>query len=158
MRIAVLALATMMWSVHAWAADPKTDLFVGTWKMNEQKSVVSSGQVPKNRTITYAPMATGLLVTMQGDGINGSDKVNPIPDGKERPAESSQLVRNTGADVAAVKPLNSHTFLTTIKKDGKIVGTLRREVSKDGRTLTTTGDGVTLKGEKMHNVFVYDKQ
>jgi len=46
----------------------------------------------------------------------------------------------------------------TYKKGGKLVGTMKPEVSKDGHTLTSTGDGVNTQGERFNNVLVYEKQ
>ena len=95
---------------------------------------------------------------MQGQGITGSDQVTLLFDGKEHPADTSQIVRNTGADTVVGKRPNANTIEVTFKRGGKVVATLKREVSKDGRILTATGNGVDAKGEKFHNVLVYDKQ
>jgi len=46
----------------------------------------------------------------------------------------------------------------TLKKSGKVVSNARRVVSKDGKVMTLTITGTGPKGEKMHNVGVYEKQ
>src|SRR5947208_1642493 len=98
---------------------------------------------------------TAIRITMKGEGITGSDQVTLAFDEKEHPADTSQIVRNTGADSIVSKRPDPHIIGVTFRKGGKVVATMEREVSKDGRTLTATGDGVDTKGEKFHNVLVY---
>src|SRR2546423_14707810 len=86
-----LALAV---SISVLAADP----FVGTWKLNEQKTSVNAGKSPSNRTTRYEAVPNGIRIVMQGEGITGSDQVTLFFDGKDHPADTSQPVRNTGAD------------------------------------------------------------
>jgi hypothetical protein len=45
-----------------------------------------------------------------------------------------------------------------LKMAGKAVGTTRRTVSKDGKTLTSTLKMTDAKGEKTENVTLFDKQ
>ena len=45
-----------------------------------------------------------------------------------------------------------------MKKAGKVVSTVKRNVSKDGKVMTLTAAGTNANGEKVNNVIVYDKQ
>ncbi len=154
MRFGKLFAVALVISISVFAADP----FLGKWKLNEQKTTVNAGQSPSNRTTTYETVSNGIRITMQGDGITGSDQVTLLFDGKDHPADTSQIVRNTGADTIVSKRPDPNSIDVTFKKGGKVVGTMKREVSKDGRTLTATADGVNTKGETFHNVLVYEKQ
>jgi len=61
-------------------------------------------------------------------------------------------------DSITIKRINDHTAEGTLKKSGKVVSNARRVVSQDGKVMTLTLTGTNPKGEKVHNVFVYDKQ
>ena len=45
-----------------------------------------------------------------------------------------------------------------VKKDGKVVGTGKISVSKDGKSRTVTTKGANAGDEKFNNFAVYDKQ
>jgi hypothetical protein len=42
-------------------------------------------------------------------------------------------------------------------KAGKVVSTIRRVYSKDGKSFTATVNGMNPKGERTNNTLVYDK-
>jgi flagellar hook assembly protein FlgD len=63
-----------------------------------------------------------------------------------------------GPGRVAVKRLNDHQNRVTIEAGGKKVLTINSVVSKDGKTMTNVGDGVSPKGEKTHFVEVLEKQ
>ena len=56
------------------------------------------------------------------------------------------------------KQVDSNTAEFTLKMAGKTVGTTRRTVSKDGKTLTSTLKMTDAKGEKTENSTLFDKQ
>ena len=58
----------------------------------------------------------------------------------------------------AVKRVNDHRNDVTVKQTGKLTVNIRSVVSKDGKTMTDTFDGVNEKGEKFHGVEVFEKQ
>ena len=61
-------------------------------------------------------------------------------------------------DSLSGKQVDSHTAEFTLKMAGKAIGTTRRTVSKDGKTLTSTLKMTNEKGEKTENVTMFDKQ
>jgi hypothetical protein len=73
-------------------------------------------------------------------------------DGKDYPVTGSELY-----DSITIKQINNQTAEATLKKSGKVMSNARRVVSKDGKVMTLTITGTNPKGEKMHNVAVYDK-
>jgi hypothetical protein len=141
-------------SVAAWAADP----FVGTWKLNPEKTKSTRQNPGVNRT----PM---LIVKATSDGYEMSSAVNVAGnqwhlDGQDRKIEpsASSFGGAVGADHTSSRRINSNTIQTTSKREGKVVGTIRYEVSPDTRTMTGTFDGTAPDGEKFHTVAVYEKQ
>lgn len=154
MRRGATAVMVLTLSVSAFAADP----FVGTWKLNEKESKTSSGQTPTGRITTYESIPNGLRFSIQGEDGKPADQAEFVFDGKAHATTSSPLVRGTGADTAVYVRPSSHEIKGSLKRQGNEVATTNRRVSDDGKVLTSTADGVNIKGEKFRNVLVYDKQ
>jgi hypothetical protein len=145
-------LGTLAMAISLCAADPT----IGTWKLNLAKSKYTPGPPPKSATITYEETADGIKRT--GESIDAEGKATSFTytakyDGKEYPVSGSDLY-----DTIALKRINDDTIEATLKKSGKVGSTARRTVSKDGKTMTLTISGTNTKGEKVHNVAVYEKQ
>ncbi len=139
-------------SATVWAADPAA----GTWKLDVAKSKYNPGPSPKSGTVTYEETADGIKRTGESISAEGTKTVFEYTakyDGKDYPVTGSDVF-----DTVALKRINANTVAATLKKSGKVVATARRVVSKDGKTLTLTNNGTNAKGEKMHNVLVYEKQ
>jgi hypothetical protein len=135
-----------------WAADPA----IGTWKLNTAKSKYTPGPTPKSATVTYEETADGIKRTgesVDADGKTTSFTYTAKYDGKDYPVSGTDLY-----DAIAPKRVNEHIVEATLKKSGTVVHTARRVVSKDGKMMTITMSGKNAKGEKVHNVAVYDKQ
>jgi hypothetical protein len=80
-------------------------------------------------------------------------------DGKKYPTPADEgIAQSVGSDNKTGKRVNNGTIETTLKRDGKAVASIRREVSADGRLLTVTSDGVGTDGKKFHQIIVYDRQ
>ena len=152
MRYAKLAVALFGFAALLIAADPA----IGTWKLNVAKSKYTPGPAPKSATITYEETADGIKRT--GESVDAEGKTTSFEytakyDGNDYPVTGSDLY-----DTIAVKRINDQTAEATLKKSGKVVSHARRVVSRDGKVMTLTITGTNPKGEKMHNVAVYDKQ
>ena len=135
--------------------------FLGTWKLNTAKS--KSSPMPVARSMTVKFDAEGERVRRTVTGVDGEGK--PIMqggpqgtsmawDGKDHAVQ----VPNGPPMTIAVKRVNDYRNDVTVKQNGKVTVTVRSVVSKDGRTMTNTVDGVTEKGEKFHQVEVLEKQ
>jgi hypothetical protein len=90
---------------------------------------------------------------VDADGKTTSFSYTAKYDGKDYPVSGTDLY-----DAISLKRINDHTTEATLKKDGKVVSTARRVVSKDGKLMTLTMTGTNPKGEKMKNIAVYEKQ
>ena len=149
--VVCLALAGSMF------ADSKA--FVGTWKLNLDKSKYPAGQAPKSLTRTLSADGDTVTYKFEGVGADGT-AVNygfaSKLDGKD--SEVTGTGMPYGADHIAIKQQNSHATSATLKKGDKIVGTSSATVSHDGKTLTLTSKGTDAKGKPVKSVSVYDKQ
>jgi hypothetical protein len=145
--ILVLALASV-----AMAADP----FVGTWKLNVEKSTFSPGPVPKSDILKIGAQDSALKLLGNGvdaEGKSGHYELSLIFDEKDYPS-----VGFPGVDTTSSKRINTNNIVTIDKRAGKEVGSWRFTASKDGKTLTCATKGKDAKGQNISLAMVYDKQ
>jgi hypothetical protein len=154
----VLALGVVLGagvvSLSAQGNDPR----VGTWKLNVAKSKYSPGPAPQSLTVKVEPVAQGEKVTAEfvnADGTRSTVQyVEANFDGKDYPLTGSQF----GADTVSLKRIDRWTTERTDKKGSTVIQTLRRVVSKDGKTMTVTTKGTDAKGQAMNNVALFERQ
>jgi len=150
----VLALGAVLGAdiLSAQASDPR----IGTWKLNAAKSKYSPGPAPQALTVNVEPSGQGEKVTTEfvnADGTRTTTEYTANFDGKDYPLTGSQI-----ADTVSLKRSNARTTVRTDKKGGKVAQTLRRVVSKDGKTMTVTTKGTNAQGQAVNNVAVFEKQ
>lgn len=149
MTFAAVACAT----VHA-----QGNPLVGTWKLNVAKSKFDPGPGPKSLTRTVAAQGDGVQYTFEGVSADGKPLSYGFSvnfDGKDNPINGSLP---SGADTISAKRTDPNHFVATLKKGGKVIGTSKVEVSKDGKTTTVDSTGTNAAGAKVHDLQVFDKQ
>jgi hypothetical protein len=62
------------------------------------------------------------------------------------------------ADSIAMRSIDGRRFEAETKKNGKVIGTTRGEISADGKILMLTFKSTSPAGQAITNVAVYDKQ
>jgi hypothetical protein len=140
----------------ALAAGTAADPVVGTWTLNAAKTTTTSGPATKSQTRIYSQSAQGITLNMKTVGVDGKEMNSQTTyhlDGRDYP-----VTGNRDYDSLSGKQIDANTAEFTLKKAGKAVGTTRRTVAKDGKTLTATFTLTTAGGEKSENVAVFDKQ
>jgi len=151
-RIFAVAVLSMLFvGATAFAADAVD----GTWKLNVTKSKFS-GAAPKSATRVYAETADGTTLDQKMVGADGKETSMHLTvkyDGKDYP-----LAGNPDADSGAGKVIDAHTTNFTLKKAGKVVGSVHRVVSADGKTLTVHNKGTHTDGNAYDDTVVYEKQ
>ena len=149
--LAIALLSTLFIGTTALAADAVD----GTWKLNVAKSKFS-GTAPKSATRVYSESADGTALdqkTVGSDGKEMSMHVTVVYDGKDHP-----ITGNPDADSGAAKVIDAHTTDFTLKRGGKVVGSVHRVVSADGKTLTVNNKGTHVDGKTYDDTLVFDKQ
>ena len=139
-------------NLSAQAGDPR----MGTWKLNVAKSKYSPGPAPRSVTLKVEPSGQGEKVTAEfvnADGTRTTSQYTANFDGKDYPFTGSAV-----ADTVSLKRIDARTTDRTDKKGGKVVQTLKRVVSEDGKTMTVTVKGMTAQGQAVNNVVVFDKR
>jgi hypothetical protein len=154
MKLRTIVLTLVMLFVGltlCFAANPT----LGTWKLNETKSKLTSG-TPKNLIVVYE--AAGDSIKCVIDGVDGQGKATHNEwtgkfDGKDYP-----VTGDPNSDTRAIKQIDEHTAELTVKKGGKVTITGRAVVSADGKTRTVTLGGTDAAGKHVESSAVYDKQ
>ena len=149
-----LALGALLAISSAVIAADAPDPVIGTWKLNTAKS--TGATLPRSETRTYAASAGGIALTWKRVGADGKETSVETTfkyDGKDYPVTGSP-----DFDALSAKRVDANTIDSTQKRMGKAVGTTKRTVSKDGKTLTLVSKLTNAKGEVVNTTLVYDRQ
>ena len=152
--LVVAGLAFLVATGEALTQAP--DPVVGTWELNLAKSSFSPGPAPKSETRIYVASGSDLKLTLKGIGADGkptSIQALYSPDGREHP-----IIGSPDADSQSIKRVDALTTEGTLKKGGKVVQTVGRSITKDGKTMTITFKGQNAQGQTINNVMVFEKK
>ena len=150
-----LVLGTLL-AVSGLAIAAGVDPVMGTWKLNGAKSKMSADQTFKSQTRAYSQTADGITVSITSVGADGKESMTKSTyklDGKDYPVTGAP-----GYDALSGKQVDANTAEFTLKKGGKAVGTTKRTVSADGKTLTAVSKATDAKGAASASTLVFDKQ
>ena len=150
--VLVAVLGADIERLSAQASDPR----IGTWKLNVAKSKYSPGPAPQSLTGKVEASGEGETATTEGVNADGTPTMTQYTanfDGKDYPLTGSQ-----NADTVSLKRIDARTTERTDKKGDKVVQTLTRVVSQDGKTMTVTVKGTNAQGQAVDNVVVFEKQ
>ncbi len=158
-RILLLFTALALSAVVSGPLMAQGNPFVGTWKLNPEKSKYTG--IPMQKSLTREVEAEGKGLKYSYKGTNGEGK--PIDysfstkfDGKASPITGTGAP--AGADSITIKRVNASKTTAVLSKGGKEVGKSTAEVSKDGKVTTITGTGTTADGKDYSTTSVFDKQ
>ena len=150
----MIVVSLFVLSVATWAAD---DPLVGTWKLYLSKSKYNPGPPPKSRVLKFESAANdGLKLT--NDGVNAKGEKDHTDESFAQDGKEHKVPDSPDADTRINRRVDANTTETITKKGGQTVQTIRRVVSKDGKTLTITVKGKTPSGAPLDDVRVFDKQ
>jgi len=157
-RIAVVVVTLAFLVAGTIARTQSSDPWIGTWKVNLEKSTYSPGPKPTvAATVKIEPSAGGVKTTIDGATPEGQPTHQESAgsfDGKDTPVKGALAPNTTNA----LKRIDDRTFEVMAKVDGKPALTTRVAVSADGKTMTATQTGENAQGQSLKNVIVLDKQ
>ena len=158
-RIAVMLVTLSALLVASSIARTQSNApWIGTWKVNLEKSTYSPGPTPTvAATVKIEPSGDGIRTVIDGTNADGQPTHTETVasfDGKDNPVKGAQAPNTTNA----LKRIDDRTFEVIGKVDGKPAVTTRVAVAADGKTMTATQTGKNAKGETLNNVIVLDKQ
>jgi hypothetical protein len=148
------ALLTMGSAVIAAGSD--ADPVVGTWKLNLARSTFAGVPAYKSQMRTYSQSGGDLTLKMTTVSEGGKETTTHATyklNGKDYPS-----MGNPDFDSLSGMRIDTNTVEFTLKRAGKPVGKIRREVSKDGRTLTINFVISNADGVQTAALTVFDKQ
>jgi hypothetical protein len=133
--------------------------FVGTWKLNVEKSKFPAGKAPKSVTRTITADGDTMTYKFEGTAADGSAisyGFSSKYDGKD--TEVTGTGAPFGADHIAIKVTNSHMVAVTLKKGDKTAASGSATVSHDGKMTTVSLKGADASGKPVKIESVYDKR
>jgi hypothetical protein len=154
----------------------EADPLVGTWVLNVAKSTFSPGPPPQSESRTYVmeeqkttltardvtePRTYMLVrkeITATSSGVDADGKATTREwtigyDGKDHPVTGDPDV-----DMLTLTRIDALTVALTLKRGGRVVITGMQAISRNGKVMTVTTNGVNAKGQTISNVAVFDKQ
>jgi hypothetical protein len=134
------------------------DPFVGTWKLNVEKSEFDGNHRPTAGTMVFEVDAQAhYLMTARGRNAKGEEvaerPMRLIPDGKEHPIPDFPGLR-----AVATRPDANTLTGEARKEDGSVVGGGTYVVSADGNSLTATNFGWDAQLRQFKQRTVWDRQ
>jgi hypothetical protein len=153
--VSVVVIAVLVQGVVLAQSNP----FVGTWKMNAEKSKFTPGPTPKSVTLTIEAAGDGIKSTSESaaaDGSNTSWNYTAKYDGKDNPIAGTGVPG--GADTVTLTRVNANVTKSTLKKAGKVVRTARLAISKNGKVMRIMAGGTDADGKASSAALVLDKQ
>jgi hypothetical protein len=152
----VLGSALALLAPTAFAQQPATDTSAGSWTLDIAKSTFGSRMPPKTETRTYTVTSKGTRVVIEVEAANGTkSKTETLLtyDGKPQAVSGDP-------DYSSVTTKRVDRYVTTadLLRDGKVIGTLRRVVSQDGKTMTMNIRLDKANGSTETAMSVYERQ
>ena len=147
----LLASALLICAPALFSAD-----VIGTWKLNTAKSKYTNVPKPKEQTVTYSREGSSVRYTAKGVAESG-DPINTsfvyVKDGEDIKATGFPMW-----DALNLKGGDSAHSEATLKRGGKVVGKVTRDVAADNKTMTLHGTVTTPDGKKGTYHAVYERQ
>jgi hypothetical protein len=158
-RILLLLSALTLSAVVSAPLMAQGSPFVGSWKLNAEKSKYTGVPMPKSLDRTIEADGAGLKYAYKGTSGDGKAidyTFSTKFDGKASPISGSGAPG--GADSLTLERVNASKTTAILSKGGKEVGKSTAVVSKDGKVTTITGTGTTADGKEYSTTSVFDKQ
>jgi hypothetical protein len=158
MRLLKFASILVLVAVACVPAFAQSNPAIGTWKLNVEKSKYNPGPAPKSLMRTLEAQGENVKYSFEGVSAEGTGVAYSFTvafDGKESPITGSMP---GGADAISIKRIDASTFEATLTKAGKVIGTAKSEISKNGKVTTVTAQGTNAEGQTTTSSAVYDKQ
>ena len=144
--LVLLAVATPLFA---------SDVLVGTWKINPDKSKYTAGSPTKDLQIVVVEEGANLQVTATGTNADGS----PLLIKYTIPVKGGVgTVQQAWYDGVTSKVISANVRENKFSKGGKVVRTRTSTVSADGKTSTVTMKGLDATGKPSVGVDVLEKQ
>jgi len=146
----VVAVATVSVTGARQPPDANEDPVIGEWRLDVSKSTFDPGPAPKSETRTYQLTPEGLRAVIVRTRQNG--RVETIEYGADYDSVN-HVIGTPDYDAVRLKRINAYVSEATLSHAGKVLGTARREIAKDGMTMVITFEQDSQT--RIHNVAHY---
>jgi len=133
-----------------------TDPFIGTWRLNVQKSRYAPGTCPKRMVIQMEPAGGGVQYRSETTYANGATSYSRYT-ADYNGAEAIVTGAKGLMTPVSLKRIDSRTVLASYSRAFRVLATSRRVVSSDGKVMTITTISNDKDGKAVTNVGVYEK-
>lgn len=154
-RMVLLGTLVIAVIVNSSASAQTKHPLEGSWKANVEKSLRDPKHLFESVTLRFDVSADTVTLTFTGVNMSGEQESGTRKfhaDGKEYSIAEAPGV------VEASRWVGSNVLETVARKEGKVVGQSRYEVSDDGKTLTAKIKGIDQTGATFEQVIVFDRQ
>lgn len=154
----LLMSAFLAASVVGFAAQSQVsadDRVLGTWVLAVEKSKYDPGPAPRSQTRTYEAHPDGVKATIRTVTSSGQSTHIQYTAGYD--SVEYPVLGSVDSDTITLKRIDEFTADAALGHAGKVIGTAKRVISKDGRTMTITYRG-TSEGRQVNNVSVYERR
>jgi len=152
-----IALVSLVACAFPQASCAESSPLIGAWKLNLEKSKLTSGTAPRSQTATFQQDGQNIKNTNQTIDAQGNATTSVflhIYDGQPHPTTGSPLY-----DASAYLRLDGNTVVLSRFKGGKLVQIGTIVVSQDGKSRTNTTSGIIgPNGLAGTTASFYDKQ
>jgi hypothetical protein len=138
------------------AAQPQVssaDRVLGTWVLVVEKSKYDPGPALKSQTRTYQAHPLGIKATIKtvyASGNSAGLQYTADYDTVEYP-----VLGSVDSETITLRRVDEFTAEASHGHAGKVIGTAKRVISSDGKTMTITYRGIS-EGKEINNVSVYE--
>jgi hypothetical protein len=129
------------------------DRVLGTWVLVVQKSKYNPGPAPKSQTRTYEAHPEGIKATIRTVYANGHS--SDIQYSAKYDSVEYPVLGSVDSDTITLKKVDDFTAEASLGHAGKVIGSAKRVISNDGKTMTITYRGIS-EGRQVNNVSVYE--
>jgi hypothetical protein len=128
-------------------------VFGKNWKINTQKSTVTTSSPVTDETRRYEEFAPGYRLT-----VSGSRDGQPYEWGYTVGEDGIRCPVHGRSDVDTIEKHRINDFITvgSFTKNGRVVASYRREVEPDGTALTVVASGRSDNGAPYFDVLRYE--
>lgn len=137
--VAAIAVAVALSSVPLAAIGQEAPLshdpVIGQWRLDVSKSQYSPGPGPKAETRTYESTGDGIKAVIVRTHRDGHVETIEYGAGYD---SVNHVLGTPDYDAVRLTQINAYVSEATLSHAGKLFGTARREIAKDGMTMVIT--------------------
>ncbi len=121
--------------------------------MEEQRTKLTTRGPEPLTTMTVLQEIKATSHRVDADGTARTREWTMVHDGRNRPVTGDPDV-----DTLALTRVDRYTAEFTERRAGGVVITGTQAISRDGKVMTVTSSGSNAKGQRIHDVAVFEKQ